>query len=251
MTTGTATPVQATAPERPSLELYARLAGVLFVVLLVLGPISILLIPSQLVVDGDPAATASNITESEGLFRAVIVIDTVILLVEAAMSALLYALFHGVSRPLAMLTALARLAQAAVMGANLLLYFGVLLLVGGATGYLDAFGQGQREALALLFLDTHAYGVLVGQAFFGVSLLALGVLIRRADLVPRILGSLMIVGAVGYLADSFGVFISQDLEEPLSVLVGVTSLIGELPFFVWILVKGINHRAGNKTQGGR
>lgn len=148
MTTRTQAPVQSRpAEERPPLQLYARLAGVLFVVLLVLGPISILFIPSQLVVEGDPGATFVNLTDSEGLFRLAIVLDTVILLVEIAMAALLYALFRRVSQPLALLTALARSAQAAVMGANLLLYFVVLSIIVGATGYLESLGRPRSRAL--------------------------------------------------------------------------------------------------------
>lgn len=233
---------------------YGRAAGLLFVVLLVLGPISILYIPSQLIVADDPAATADKLRESEGLFRTAIVIDVVILLVEVAMAAVLYALFRTVSRTLAAATSLARLAQAAVMGANLFLYFLALLTITGAAGYMTALDLDDREALTLLFLETHGYGVYVGQAFFGVSLLALALLARRAAFVPPVFGPLLLVAALGYLVDSFVSFVTDDLDEVLSTLVGITSLIGELPFFLWLLVASFRRRpmspfAGDPSRG--
>lgn len=219
----------------------ARAAGILFLILLFLGPLSILFIPSQLFVDGDPTATAANIADSEGLFRLAIISDTVILLTEVVMASVLFALFVAVSRPLAMVTALARLCQAAVMGTNLMLYFALLVVVGGGASYF-AIEQAQRDSLVMLLVETHEYGVLVGQAFFALSLVALGLLIRRAWFAPRILGTLMVVAGAGYLIDSLGVFLSEDLEQPLSVVVMVAALIGELPFFLWLLVRSFDNR---------
>jgi hypothetical protein len=130
-------------------------------------------------------------------------------------------------------------AEAAIMGANLILYFVVLLLVGGASGYASAIERDSREALSLVLLDAHEYGVLIGQAVFGLSLAALGLLIRRAGFVPRIFGVLVLISAAGYLADSFGVIVSSELDELLSVLVVATALVGEFPFFLWLLIKGV------------
>jgi hypothetical protein len=222
-----------------SARTYARAAGVLFLVLAVLGPFSILYVPSQLVEDGDAAATAANVAADESLFRAAIASDAVIMLTEIAMTAVLFVLFRPVSLVLSVMSALGRLAQTAVMGANLVLHFGVLLVLGGA-GFLAAFERDQLDALALLALDLHGYGVYVGQAFFGFSLLVLAVLIHRSGYVPRVFGAPMAVAGAGYLADSFGNFLAPEHEETLGVLVGVTSVLGEVPFFLWLLVKGVD-----------
>jgi hypothetical protein len=218
---------------------YARAAGMLFLVLLVLGPFSILFVPSQIIEAGDAAATAANVADSENLLRAAILSDTVIFLTEIAMAVVLYLLFRPVSPALSAISALARFGQAVVMAVNVLVYFVILLLLSGAT-YLAAVETEQREALALMFFEVHDYGVLIGQAFFGFSLLLLGYLIHRSAYVPRVLGVLMVVAAAGYLVDSLGNFVNPDAEETLSALVGVTSVIGELPFFLWLLIKGVN-----------
>ena len=221
-----------------SLQQLARVAGLLVLALVVLGPFSILYVPSRIVVDSDAAATASNLADNETLFRLGMFSDIAILLIEVGVSAVLYVLFRAVSPALSLASAMARLAQAAVMGANLLNSAVLLLLVGGS-GYLAAFDRAQLDALVALFFDLHEHGVSVGQTFFGLSLLLLGVLIRRADLVPRVFGSLMLLAAAGYLADSIGPFLVPESEAPLAVIVGVTSVVGELPFFLWLLVKGV------------
>jgi hypothetical protein len=228
-----------TRTAEPSPHTYARAAGVLFLVLLVLGPFSILFVPSQIVEAGDAAATAANVADSENLLRLAIVSDTVIFLAEIAMAVVLYLLFRPVSRTVAAIASLARFGQAVVMAVNVLVYFVILLLLSGAS-YLTVVEQNQRDALALMFFDVHDYGVYVGQAFFGFSLLLLGYLIHRSGYVPRVLGLLMVVAGAGYLADSIGNFLYPDAEEALSALVGVTSVVGELPFFLWLLVKGVD-----------
>ena len=54
---------------------YARIAGILAILLVVLGPFSLIYVPSTLVVPGEAAATADNIRASESLFRLAIISD--------------------------------------------------------------------------------------------------------------------------------------------------------------------------------
>lgn len=248
MATRTAPPPAAPAAGT-SPQVHARLAGALFLVILVLGPFSILYVPSELVVAGDAAATADNVRASEGLLRAAVLSDAVILLAEIGMTVLLYALLRRVSRTLSLAAAFARLAQTVVMGVNLVLYLAVLLLVSGA-GYLAAFAPDHLDALVLLGFDTHSYGVYVGQAFFGLHLVLLGYLVRRAGYFPRVLGTLLMIAGAGYLLDSFGNFLFPDAEDALGALVGVTSVVGELPFFFWLLVKGVDLSRWQEYGGG-
>jgi hypothetical protein len=52
-----------------SVQMYARIAGVLFLVSLVAGGFGEAYVPSKLIVSGDAAATAKNIVASHSLFR--------------------------------------------------------------------------------------------------------------------------------------------------------------------------------------
>ena len=211
----------------------------------ILGPFSVIYVPSTLIVPGDAIATADNIRASEGLLRIGIVSDSLIFLIEIVVTVLLYVLLRPVSRTLSLVAAFARLAMAIIQGINLLPYFIALLLLSGA-GYLTAFQPDQLDALVLLFLNAHQYGVYIWQMFFGFHLFVLGYLIFKSGYFPRILGILMVVGSLGYLTQSYGSILFPNYEEIFAVVVGVTAVIGELPFFLWLVIKGVNVQRYNE-----
>ena len=132
-----------------------------------------------------------------------------------------------------------------VMAVNVLAYFVALLLLSGAA-YLTVFGPAQLDALALLSLNAHQYGVYIWEAFFGLDLAVLGYLIFRSGYFPRILGVLMVVGALGYLTHSYGSWLYPNHAETLASVVGVTAIIGELPFFLWLAIKGVDVKRYNE-----
>jgi hypothetical protein len=224
---------------------YARIAGLLLLVLLVLGPFSLIYVPSTLIAPGDATATADNIRASESLFRLGIVSDSLIFLIEIVLTVLLYVLFRPVSRALSLVAAFARLAMAIIQGVNLLPYFTALLLLSGA-GYLTVWEPAQSDALVLLFLNAHEYGVYVWQLFFGLHLLVLSYLIFRSGYFPRILGILMVFASLGYLIDGYGNILFPNYKEIFGVVVAVGAIIGELPFLFWLLIKGVNVQEWHK-----
>ena len=90
---------------------YARIAGVLYLIITVAAILAHFVIPEQFVVPGDAAATAGNITASESLFRIGMVgSELVVLLSEIVLSVVLYFLFKPVSKTLSLLAAVSRLA---------------------------------------------------------------------------------------------------------------------------------------------
>lgn len=64
-----------------------------------------------------------------------------------------------------------------------------------------------RRILALLSLDAHKYGDILGLAFFGVSTLIIGYLALSSGQVPRPLGVLLVLAGTGYLVDTFSFFL--------------------------------------------
>jgi hypothetical protein len=224
---------------------YARVAGFLLLFVAIIAPFSQLYLPSTLVVPGDATATANNIGASGGLFHLGIVSDSLVFLIEIVLCVLLYVLLRPVSRTLSLVAAFARLAMTVVMGINLLPYFIALLLLSGA-GYLTVFEPAQSEALALVFLNAHGYGVFVWQLFFGFHLAVLGYLIFRSGYFPWILGVAMVFAALGYLTDAYGNILLPNYDETFGWVVGVGALIGELPFFLWLAIKGVNVQEWHK-----
>ncbi len=223
----------------PSPLTYARVAGVLYLIVFLIAPFAEFSVRQGLIVAGDPAATASNITASESLFRLGFTTDLVVFVIEVAQAAVLYALFAPVSKLLAMIMAFARLAQASILGLNLLnMFVGLQLLT--APGYGASFDQGQLNTLAYAFLMAQGFGYELGLVFFALHLAVLGYLVHRSRFLPRALGALLAVSALGYLVNSLAVFLLPSLEATTASLVVVTALLGELPLTVWLLAKGVN-----------
>jgi hypothetical protein len=223
----------------PSPQVYARIVGALYLLIFFLGPFAFFLGRTGVVVPGDPAATVDNLMASESMFRLGMVAETVIVLVEIVVSAILYALFRPVSRPLSLAASLARFGQAILQAVNLFTAVPALLLLGGAA-YVTVFDPDQLNALVLLFLDANAFVIIIWGLLFGFHLLLLGYLVYKSGFLPRILGILLIIGGVGYLAQSYGHILVPQYDEILSTVVIVLSVPGELAFTVWLLWKGVD-----------
>lgn len=217
--------------------IYARVAGFLYLIIIIFGISSEVFIRSSLIVTGDADATATNILASEGLFRFGFLADTLMLLSDVAIAVLFYVLLKPVSKTIALMAAAFRLTQASILGFNLLNYFAVLLLLQGV-GYATAFNPNQLNTLSLLFLEMHSHGYDLGLLFFGLSNLLLGYLVVKSDYFPNILGYGLIASAVVYLTGSFVRFLLPgyiSFYEPVYIV----PLIAEGAFCLWLLVKGI------------
>jgi hypothetical protein len=175
---------------------------------------------------------------SESLYRGGIVSYLLVFLSDIGVAILLYKLLKPVSQTLSMIAMVTRLMQTAVHGVNLLNFIFPLLLLNGAD-YLSVFEPAQLQASALFFLDAHHYGVLISEAFFAASTLLIGYLVYKSDLFPGILGILLAIAALGYVLDSFGIFLMPQYETLFAEIMQAPVIIGELSFTLWLLVKGI------------
>jgi hypothetical protein len=149
-------------------------------------------VSGSLSVAGDATATANNILASESLYRSGVVSYLIVFLSEIGASVLLYQLLRPVNKSLAMMMLVTRLMQAAIHAVNLLNFVFPLILLNGGE-YLGVFATDQLHAMVLLFTDAHYYGVLISEAFFGVSLLLLGYLVYKSELFPGLLGILLAI----------------------------------------------------------
>lgn len=232
-------------PAFPPLRAWARTAGLGYLVIIVTGIFAEFFVRSSLVVPGDAAATAGNILASESLFRSGLAGEFLMLLSDVLVALALYAVFSGVNRTLALLAAFFRLVHAAIVGLNLLNTWVPLLLLSGSP-YLAVFEAGQLHALALLFLEAHSYGYVIGLVFFGVHCMVLGYLVFVSGFMPRVLGVLLMGAAVGYLVDSGARTLLPtyaDHEGTFTLLVFVPAFVAELSFCLWLLVKGVDAAA--------
>jgi hypothetical protein len=220
---------------------YARVAGILFLIMVIAAEFSTGVVGVNLIVPGDATATANNIMASESQFRAGIVGHLVVLFTDVGVSVLLYVLLRPVSKTLSLVAAVFRLIMVAMRGINLLTHFLALQLLSGA-GYLTVFETDQLHALVLLVLTAFEDGVLIDFIFFGLHLFFVGYLVFKSGYLPRILGVWLMIACFGYLINSFTSlgFLFPGYDALVSQFVFLPSTISEFALFLWLLVKGVN-----------
>lgn len=135
-----------------------------------------------------------------------------------------------------------------IQGINLLNPAFALLLLSGAD-YLTVFEQGQLHALVMLFLNAYHWGDLIWQLFFSLHLFVLGYLVYISGFFPRILGVLLVFASLVYLLQSFGTFLLTEYEEVFAQVVLLT-IIPEMLFTFWLLIKGVNVEQWQKRALG-
>ena len=220
-------------------QVYARIAGVLYLINIACGLFGEIYVRSHLVVAGDALTTAHRIMGSEFLFRCGIAGDLIMHITDVPMTVIFYVLLRPVSRDLSLLAALFGMLQTAILCANKMNLVTVLLLLGGSN-YLKAFDPNQLQALASLLLALHEYGFGIGLIFFGVSCIVTGYLMFRSEYFPRTLGVLQAIAGVCYLINSFAQLLSPSLANKMFPAIVLPAFIGELATCGWLIVKGVN-----------
>jgi hypothetical protein len=218
----------------------ARIAGFGYLAIFVLAIFANFFVRERLIEPGDAAATASNIIGSQALFRLGLVSFLVVFALDVAIAWALYVFFRPVNRDLSLLTAWFRLVYTTLLGVAVIFLFLALRLVSGA-GYLTALAAGQRDAHLLLYLEGFNSAWLIGLGVFGVHLALLGWLVLRSGFIPKVLGVLLLLAGAGYVIDTLAnaLLASYDDYATLFLLIAaVPSVIGELTFAIWLLLRG-------------
>ncbi len=178
-----------TSPKR-----LARIAGVLYLLNGILGGFALLFVYGKVYVPGDAAKTAGNLIANSGLVRMGVVADLVQATIWVFLGLTLYRLLKHVSKSVASAMVVVIAIGAGIVMLNEVFGFEALRVATGAVN-LAAFGTAGSNALALLLVDAHHYGILIAQVFFGLWLVPLGYLAYRSGWFPKTLGVALIVGA--------------------------------------------------------
>jgi hypothetical protein len=219
---------------------HARVAGLLYVIVIVAGFFAELYVRGTLVVQGDAAATAHNILASPTLFRLGLMADAVGLIGYVWITLILYELLKPVNPSLSLLAALFSMVGNVTFAANLLNHIAPLLILRG-TPYLNSFSADQLQTLALFFLKLHDYSYIITMIFFGIYVLLLGLLVLGSRFLVRPLGFLLVIGGAGDIVNSVVILVAPDIvpDDVLSYL-RVAGAVAELSLCLWLLLFGVN-----------
>lgn len=211
----------------------ARIAGLLYLFGNPFAPFFLLILPSRLIVRGDAAGTARNIMASESLFRLGIVdlLYNSILSIFLVMA--LYQVLKVVNKNMAWLMVIFALVGVPIGMLNELSNLAALQLLNGAD-YLSVFTAQQLQALAYFFIRLHGQGLNINMIFWGLWLFPMGFLVFKSGFLPRIIGVMLVIACIGYVVQSFAVFLGYNLS-----IMFITGW-GELMLGLWLLIKGVD-----------
>lgn len=221
----------------------ARLAGLLYLIVVLTGLFSLAYVPSQLIAKDDPARTFQSISESASLFRAGILGSVICYLAFLILPLVLYKLLGTVNRRIAKLMVLFAVVSVPISLLNLQNRYTVLTLISGAD-YLASIEPTQLQAQMMLMLNSYSNGILISQVFWGLWLLPFGYLVFRSGFLPKIFGVLLILGCIGYLVNFVCRTLMVDFgSTAIASYVTIPAALGEIGICFWLLIRGINARS--------
>ncbi|TME77519.1 MAG: DUF4386 domain-containing protein [Chloroflexi bacterium] len=212
----------------------ARIAGLLYLGTSVPFVFAVQ-VRSRIIEPADAAATVHNIRASATLFRVGLVADLVSWAGFLATALALYLLLKHANQ----LAAVAMVAFVAVMVAvgysNTVNQYSAITIAMSAE-YANGLGQAGANALVLMFTDVQGNGLDINELFFGLWLLPLSYLVIKSRYFPRVIGGLLIIAGLSWIAQFLVILLAPSLKGVISLL-GIGS-DGELVFIGWLLVRG-------------
>jgi hypothetical protein len=215
----------------------ARLAGFLYLVVIIAGGVAEIGVRQRLVVVNDAAGTANAILAHEQLFRWGLAADLLGLLCVVPLIVLLYELLRVASQRVALLSLLFSTIGAAIQSATLIGHFAPLTLL--KRGVAFGVNLDLLQAQTYMAIQLQGIGYAIALVFFGGTMFTRGYLILQSSVVPRWLGAFLMVEGVAYWANTFVTILAPGhAATALGILMGTA--LAEVALCLWLLVKGVN-----------
>lgn len=214
----------------------ARIAGLMFLIMVISGLFAELFF-RQKVLTADAATTAVNLLANRFLARAGIVSDIVMALSYLLTAVALYRLLRSVDESLARRMVLFAAMGSAILFTSFIGEYMPLLLTGAQN---SAFTAQQLNDLAFFSFTAYETGYRIGQVFFALWVLPLGLLICRSKFIPKVFGVLFLVEAICGLLSVVVYFLLGDAATADLLLIPGT--VAEFALLFWLLIRGINEK---------
>lgn len=215
----------------------ARIAGILYILVVITGPFVLIYIPNQLYVAGDATATANNILTHEMLFRSSILLGLFSNLAFGGAVLYLYFLLRDTGPRLALIMALLIFMDLTLAFRDLANDIATLKLLQHGDN-LSVFTEPQRNALATLMMHFERKGTIVLEMFWGLWLLPLGILVYRSGFIAKFIGVWLLLNGAAYMIISFtGILLPE--YSSLVFKIATPALFGEVALALWLVIVGV------------
>ncbi|WP_341227127.1 DUF4386 domain-containing protein [uncultured Arcticibacterium sp.] len=213
----------------------ARLAGIVYLCLIITGIFSLMYVPNQLIDWENAAKTVENIKGNLVLFKLSIVSGLLMALFFLTLSLVLYKLFHEVNRSQAAVLVLLVAISVTLSFSYTLHRFEILALLEKP----EQISSDILKSQLMSHLTSFNKGVQVNSIFWGLWLFPFGYLVFKSGFLPKFLGVFLMLGCAGYLVEFAGrLFIENYYDTILSDMAGLPSQIGEFGICLWLIIFG-------------
>jgi hypothetical protein len=216
----------------------ARTAGLLYLLIVAFGFIAQIFVRDSLVDYGNATVTANNILNSELWYRFGFVSELLMLISDVGVAVILYIILKNTNKNLAILSTAFRLSSIIILAVTALSHYAALSFLGGSE-YLNVFNKDQLDAFALFSIKIHGVGYNISLLFFGMHLVLLGILIRKSEIFPNLIGILLFIGGFCYIGNSIIWFQFPGWVKYIYPFILIPSAIGEWIFCGYLIVSGM------------
>jgi hypothetical protein len=216
----------------------ARIAGLLYLGVVITGIFTLMYVPSKLFNADNPALIYQNIASSQTLFRLGIVGGLLCYTFFLFLPLVLYKLLKSVNENYAKLMVLLAVLSVPVFFLNAQNMFSILSLIKGGQSKFGLSTE-QIQSQIMLYLDQYDNGMRIVHIFSGFWLFPFGYLVFKSGFLPKILGVLLMLGCFGYLINFVGnTLISNYSKIGISSYISIPASIGEIGTCLWLLIMG-------------
>ena len=205
-----------------------RVAGALYLVVVLSGMFCLAWVPSQLGVGA--ASAAAQVDVFRAGIAAFLLMQVAFLLLPLAM----YRVLGDSNRH----TAAAMVALATVSVPIGLAALGHRLDAGALLESIGQQSAASVDAAFQLSLQRYGHGIFIAKLFWGLWLLPFGWLVLRSGRLPRVLGLLLLLGGVGYVVQVVGGLVPGFANSALSNYATMPAALGEIGSCLWLLLFG-------------
>lgn len=216
-----------------------RVAGLTYILIIVIGVLNAIFIDSRLIVHEDIKLTVNNIIANEFLFRFGIVCELILYVTVIILSVSLYLILKSVNRNLALLAMVFRSSEALLGITTALIGFIVLSLLNNQVN-TTSIENTDLNTIVNALLSARANGLYIILLLIGLGGTLFLYLFYKSCYIPRIISIWGMFTYLSMLILSLISILFPEKPEIIEIILFGLGTLFELTIGFWLLIKGIS-----------